>query len=76
MKIADKVRAIGIPAVLPEEEMNTHSLFEACLGRVFPITGSNGQLLELEVGEAVGEVPSMHSIWVEPEFVELVEPAP
>ncbi len=55
--------------------MNTRSLFEACVGRIFPIVGFNEHLLELEVGEIRCQLPCMHSIWIEPEFVELVESA-
>jgi hypothetical protein len=45
--------------------MGTQALFEACVGRVFPIAGINNGLLELHVGEVVGEENYMHSIWIE-----------
>jgi hypothetical protein len=46
--------------------MGTQALFEACVGRTFPIADidDNG-LLELHVGEVVGEDNFMHSIWIE-----------
>ena len=72
MKIGDKVRIVTIPPVLPDGDIRTKSLFEECLGRTFPIVGFQDHLLELEVGEARGEAPSMHSIWIEPDHVELV----
>ncbi len=72
MKIGDKVRILSIPPDLPEGEIRTKSLFEECSGRTFPIVGFQGHLMELEVGEVRGEAPSMHSIWIEPEHVELV----
>lgn len=73
MKIGDKVRVIGTPENLPDNEMGTRQLFEQCLGRIFPIQGFlNGQV-ELCVGEVVGEPDYMHSIWIEPEFVEVIE---
>jgi hypothetical protein len=75
MNIGDKIRVIGVPPVLPEGGMNTRSLFEACVGRIFPIVGFNEHLLELEVGEIRGQLPCMHSIWIEREFVEQVESA-
>jgi hypothetical protein len=75
MKIGDKVRVIHIPPILPEGKMNTRQLFDLCVGRVFPIVGFNGDLLELEVGEVLGKSPYMDSIWIEPEFVEIVETA-
>lgn len=41
----------------------------------FPIEGFlNGQV-ELCVGEVLGEPDYMHSVWIEPEFVEIVEPS-
>ena len=67
---------IHIPPLLPQDDrLNTQSLFELCVGRVFPIVGFNGALLELEVGEVLEKNPYMDSIWIEPEFVEVVEPA-
>lgn len=76
MKVGDRVRVIHIPPVLPQDHrLNTQSLFELCVGRVFSIVGFNGALLELEVGEVLGKNAYMDSIWIEPEFVEIVEPA-
>jgi hypothetical protein len=46
--------------------MGTQALFAACVGRVFPIAGTDNGLLELHVGEVVGEESYMHSIWIEP----------
>jgi hypothetical protein len=76
LKIGDKVRVIKVPLVLPpDNELNTRSLFEACIGRVFPIVAFDGDLLELEVGQVLGKSPCMDSIWLEPEFVEIVKAA-
>jgi len=72
MRIGDRVRILTVPPGLPEGEINTRSLFERCVGRVFPITGFQGGLLELEVGHVLGREPCMDSIWIEPEHVELV----
>ena len=67
---------IRVPPLLPQDNrLNTQSLFELSVGRVFPIVGFNGALLELEVGEVLGKNGYMDSIWIEPEFVEIVEPA-
>ena len=74
MKIGDSVRLVTIPPGLPEGEIGTKSLFELCIGRVFPIVGLHGHLLELEVGEVLGREPCMDSIWIEPEHVEMVAP--
>jgi hypothetical protein len=73
MKIGDKVRLLTVPPALPQDELKTQSLFELCVGRVFSIVGFQGDMLELEVGEVLGQEPCMNSIWIEPEFVEVVE---
>lgn len=71
MQIGDKVEIVTLPADLPEGDLRTKSLFEACVGRIFLIVGFQAHLLELEVGEALGEEPYIHSIWIEPEHVKL-----
>jgi hypothetical protein len=59
-----------------DERLKTRFLFELCIGRVFPIVGFNDLgWLELEVGEVWGKDRYMDSIWIEPEFVELIETA-
>ena len=69
MKIGDRIEVVAVPGSLPSG-MGTQALFEACVGRVFPIAGidDNG-LLELHVGEVVGEETYMHSIWIEADCV-------
>jgi hypothetical protein len=78
LKVGDYVRVTGIPQDLPNldgDDLRTKDIFERCLGRVFPVTGFQGKWLELEVGEVVGAPACMHTIWIEPEFVELVRGA-
>jgi hypothetical protein len=75
MKIGDQVRIVTIPPDLPEDEIHTKTLFELCIGKVFPIVGFQGHLLELEVGGVKSKAPYMESIWIEPEHVELVTAA-
>ena len=65
MKIGDLVVITGIPSTLPDG-MGTRELFEKCLGRTFAIAGFENGLVELEVGEVLGEPSYMHSIWIEP----------
>jgi hypothetical protein len=67
MKIGDRVEVVAVPESLPSG-MGTQQLFEACVGRIFPICGfdENG-LLELHVGEE----SYMHSIWIEADCVRL-----
>jgi hypothetical protein len=76
MKVGDKIRILRLPEGLCDDErLQTRSLFELCLGRTFPIAGIqpvpeiDSELLELKVGETA----YMHSIWIEREFVEIVE---
>ena len=78
MKIGDRVRIDRIPDNLPpdgdEEGLNTASLFQRCLGSVFPILAFNELgFAELEVGEAIGRKPHDHTIWIEPECLVVVE---
>jgi hypothetical protein len=78
MKIGDKVRVIGTPENLPDNEIATKQIFELCVGRIFPIEdvkrveGLDHDVIELLVGEVVDEPDYMHSIYLEPEFLEIV----
>jgi hypothetical protein len=81
MKIGNKVRVVKIPdGLVDDEKFQTKSLFELCLGRVFPIrgivpvveTGGLLVLLELHVGRVLGKLAVEHSIWIESECVEFV----
>ena len=65
MKIGDLVVVTGVPSALPDG-MGTRELFAKCLGRTFAIVGFENGLVELEVGEVLGEPSFMHSIWIEP----------
>jgi hypothetical protein len=65
MKIGDRVEVIAVPQSLPSG-MGTQELFESCLGRSFSIEDiDDAGLIELHVGEVVGEESYMHSIWIE-----------
>ena len=72
MNIGDRVRVVTIPSELPENEIRTRSVFELCIGQVFPVVGLQGNLLELHVGDVLGKPAYMDSIWIEPEHVEVV----
>jgi hypothetical protein len=78
MKVGDTVRLIGIPPGLPDdEELQTRSLFEKCLGKSFRIIdletveGLPYQLIKLNVGQVLGKSDYLDSIWVEPEYLEI-----
>ncbi|MGB5215395.1 MAG: hypothetical protein WBN88_17325 [Anderseniella sp.] len=78
VKIGDRVRLVAIPDDLPPDDepgaLDTNSLFQRCLGRVFPVAGFNALgYVELEVGEVNGQPPSMESIWVEPRYLVVVK---
>ena len=77
MKLGDRVKMIGCPPNLrDDEDLQTKSLFEACVGKTFEVKGvetvpgSTTVLCELHVGHVVGVQDFEHSIWVEPEYLE------
>ncbi len=57
--------------------MHTRTLFEKCLGRTFVIAAMESveglpyPLARLDVGHVIGEESWKHTIWVEPEYLEL-----
>jgi len=78
MKAGDTVKLIGIPPNLRDAEgMQTQTLFEKCLGQSFvvveveSIEGVPYPLAKPDVGHMFGEEPWMHTIWVEPEYVQV-----
>jgi hypothetical protein len=73
MKIGDTVRVVKLPPGLVEGKLKTKTVFRRCLGKVFPIVGFQKKWVELEVGEVVGKASCMETIWIEPEYVELVK---
>lgn len=78
MRIGDRVGVIGIPNGLPadgdEASLNTSSVFQSCLGHVFHIVAYNEVgLAELDVGEVTGQEPYMSTIWIEPEFLIVID---
>jgi len=74
MKAGDIIRVVKAPPGLrDDDDLRTKTLFELCVGRTFAIVEIEAGLLQLDVGEVVGEPSYMQSIWIEPEFAELVE---
>ena len=74
MKIGDKIRVIKVPAGLrDDDDLRTRTLFDLCLGRTFPIAGIDANRIELHVGEVLGVPAYIHSIYIEPEYVEVIE---
>ena len=81
MRVGDTVRLIGVPPGLrDDDDLQTKTLFQKCVGQSFAIVkldtveGLPYQLVELHVGYVVGVQDFVHSIWVEPEYLELVVP--
>jgi hypothetical protein len=73
LKIGDLVRVVRVPGRLPEPKgdgLQTRRIFQLCVGRVFPVVGFSNGLIELHVGEVVGEPAYIHSVWIEPVCVE------
>jgi hypothetical protein len=82
MKAGDEVKINGVPPNLHEdEELQTRSLFEKCVGKVFSvqaiekIEGLDHPMIQLDVGEALGRHSWEHTIWIELRYVELMHPA-
>jgi hypothetical protein len=73
MKVGDRVRVVKMPAELVEGKLKTKTLFGLCLGNVFTIVGFQKKWVDLEIGDVVGKAPGMETMWIEPEFVELVK---
>jgi len=78
VKVGDTVRLIGIPPGLSDDdELQTRSLFEKCLGKSFRIVdletveGLSYKLVKVNVGHMLGESDYLDSIWVEPEYLEI-----
>jgi hypothetical protein len=79
VKAGDTVKLIGIPVnLLDYERLQTRTLFEKCLGKTFVVVSVDSfegvpfQLAQLQVGHVIGEKPFVHSIWVEEEFLQIV----
>jgi hypothetical protein len=76
VNVGDRVRVVSVPPNLPEDsQLQTRSLFERCVGKVFVIVSTKRQpgmthdLIELEVGALTGLEPAMESIWIESEHL-------
>lgn len=74
MKAGNLVRVIQVPAGLrDDEDLPTKTLFDLCLGKTFPIVEIDANMIELHVGELLGKLPHEHMVFIEPEFVEIVQ---
>src|SRR4029077_7941376 len=74
LKVCDKIRVIGIhPKVVDTEEFKTRTILETCVGRTFQIKGFQKDWAEIHVGRFVGRRSWEETIWIEPEYMELVK---
>ena len=73
MKIGDTVRVTKIPEDLPPGDKALNTLFRGCLNKTFTVVAFDGKLAELHVGEAFGEAPAKHQIWLDAEHVKVIE---
>jgi len=80
VKAGDRVRLIGVPEnLLDDEELKTKTLFQQCLGNVFRVEalehpeGAPTPFVRLHVGHVRGKEPYMETIWVEPQYLEIVD---
>jgi hypothetical protein len=73
MKAGDLVRVIAVPAGIPDNP-ESKEVFARSVGRTFPVieVRDDGQA-ELEVGEVMGVLACLHTIWVEPECLDVVD---
>lgn len=73
MKAGDSVRIVAAPDILPDSP-ETREVFSRSVGRVFRVIDirDDGQV-ELDVGEVMGQPAYMHTIWIEPELLEILE---
>jgi hypothetical protein len=78
VKAGDIVTLVGVPPHLRDRgELQTHRLFVKCLGKKFRIVriehveGLAHPLARLDVGHVLGEESWKHTIWVEPEYLQI-----
>ena len=73
MKVGDAVRLVGVPPDLPkgDGDLPTLATFQKCVGHLFVIADFNEiGWAEIDIGIVTGSMGE--TIWVEPEFLELV----
>ena len=78
MKPGDTAKLVGIPPnVRYDDELQTRTLFQNCLGQSFVIAavesfeGVPFPLARLDVGRVIGKEPWAHTIWLERQYLEL-----
>ena len=78
MKPGDLVRVVALSPNIPNNP-NSKLVFESCVGGIFPIVDITADgLVELDLGDILGESAdaehtTSHTIWIEPECLEIVQ---
>jgi hypothetical protein len=78
IRIGDKVRVLKVPpSVAKEMPAETRRIFRRCVGKVLRVDGFGRYgHLELNVNDDGSQAtPTAHTIWIEPECVEVVKAA-
>jgi hypothetical protein len=72
MKLGARVRLVGVPGDLPSTpDLPTKAVFAKCVGHEFLVAGLNDfGMAELIVGSVTDRAGE--TIWVEPEFLEIL----
>jgi hypothetical protein len=75
MKVGDSVRVLKVPSnLLDDPEFRTLSVFEKCVGRLFPVVGIREDgMIEIEIGEVLGKPSNMETIWIEPDCIAVMD---
>jgi hypothetical protein len=67
---AGDLRMTAISDRLPDNP-GTKAVFARCVGWTFPVADvPDDRQAELEVGEALGVIAALYTIWIEPECLE------
>ena len=78
MKIGDQVRVLQVPTDIDKEKFpETYSVFRHCVGKTLKIEGFGRYgHIELWVNDDGTQATDccQHSIWIEPELVEVLKP--
>jgi len=75
MKAGDRVRILKVPPWAEDDsEFLTRTIVEKSLGKIFPVADVDAWgLMGIGFGEVVGKDRDQVMIWIEPDYLELVE---
>ena len=74
LHIGDMIRVTEIhPKIVNHGEFKTRTILNRAVGRIFPVVGFQRDWIELALGKLIRKKAWEEAVWVEPEFIELVE---